>query len=118
MNGNPQGDTPLANIFRQDPNAPNILTFALGRADESVSEPLHPGELSIGEVVPGYEAILNTPKLDVALEDPNDMGQQHWSTLLDANGVTVNGQTVQLPTTIINTTADQRQLTVLAFTNT
>ncbi|KAL0581498.1 hypothetical protein V5O48_000556 [Marasmius crinis-equi] len=76
-------------IFKQNPNTPNYMTLLLSRSqDDTVSRaPLldnHPGLLTIGETVPQYKDILNMPKLNVPI-DP--MGQQHWQTLLDSNGI-------------------------------
>jgi hypothetical protein len=106
------GDTPLANIFKQDASAPNIITFTLGRTNIASSNPAE-GSLTIGEVLPGYGAISGQPKLPIVKVDNfNSMTalDQHWSVLLDKDGVKVNGKTVRLPKSRVNGNATPNQL--------
>ncbi|KAG7097578.1 hypothetical protein E1B28_004915 [Marasmius oreades] len=90
LNGTGTDGLPLLDrIFRQNMNTPNFITLLLSRSqDDKISRvPLldnHPGLLTIGEPVPQYEEILNMPKLKVPI-DP--LGQQHWQTVLDSNGI-------------------------------
>jgi hypothetical protein len=95
------GDTPLANIFKQEPSTPNFISFILGRADENSKEPIaaFPGELTIGEIIPGYEAISNQPKLTIP-KNVEEKRNQHYSALLD--NVKVRGKTVTLPPTTVS----------------
>jgi hypothetical protein len=97
------------NIFLQNSGTPNFITVQLGRVTES----LHPvsGSITIGETLNGLEAISTTPKLDVMTStDP-----QRWVTLLDTDGITVNGKPISFgPTeTIDNQSAPHNQLKVL-----
>ncbi|KAF7981218.1 hypothetical protein HWV62_34561 [Athelia sp. TMB] len=103
-----QGLPPLDNIFQQSPNTPNFLTVLLGRA----SDPDHnyPGDLTIMEILPGYEAVLEQPKLPVALAQH---GNQHWSTLLDADGfIGPDGEPIPVKTGV-KSTKNKKQLTVM-----
>ena len=76
------GDTPLDRIFRQNASTPNILTIYLGRSDDP-TDPF-PGDLTIGEPIPGFENVTSMPKLDVT--DVKGGSGQHWQALLDVNG--------------------------------
>jgi hypothetical protein len=112
LNQTQAGDTPLANIFRQNASAPNILTFTLGRTDVASPNPPE-GTLTIGEVLPGNEAINNQPKLPIVkVNNFNTITAlgQHWSILLDKDGVKVNGKAVQLPQSKVNGTTTPDQL--------
>jgi hypothetical protein len=59
--------------------------------------------------LPGYEAVLQQPKLNVT----TPAVAQHWQTLLDVGGLLVNGQSVPLPNTTVASTANPAQLTVV-----
>ena len=90
---NPNGDTPLDRIFRQNTSTPNILTIYLGRSDDP-TDPF-PGDLTIGVPVTGYENVTTMPKLPV-FEASSSTGQ-HWQTELDQNGVLgPDGQPIQV----------------------
>ncbi|KZT70994.1 acid protease [Daedalea quercina L-15889] len=80
---NDAGDNPLNRIFETNTSAPNYLTVLLGRSDDTDNP--YPGNLTVGEVVAGYENITSQPKLSV-LQD-QDTGGQHWQTLLDKDGI-------------------------------
>jgi hypothetical protein len=69
------------------------------------------GQLTIDEVLSGYEAILQQPKLNLSITAIAQ--NQHWQTLLDADGFIVNGKTVSHPTTSVPTTTNPQQLTVV-----
>jgi hypothetical protein len=71
----------------------------------------YPGQLTIDEILPGYEAILTQPKLPNT--ETKDVRNQHWQTLLDADGFTVNGKAVTIPSTDVVTTQNPKQLTVV-----
>jgi len=77
------GDTPLNRIFEQNTSAPNFLSVLLGRSDDTDNP--YPGDITVGEVVTGYENITSQPKLPI-LQD-QDSGAQHWQTLLDKDGI-------------------------------
>ncbi|THV05270.1 acid protease [Dendrothele bispora CBS 962.96] len=104
--GNSSGDPPLDRIFRQNMTAPNILTFLLSR-NATVEGPLVDqsfAQLTIGTMVPGFEAIQNEPKLP-ALIDQFDHVPAHWMTLLDPNGIIgPDGERINTTTAIQNPT--------------
>jgi hypothetical protein len=112
LKGDASGDTPLANIFKVNASEPNILTFSLGRADIAPSAQEFEGFLTVGEIMDGYEAVQNQPKLSVpkVADFQNDSQDQHWQALLDANGVKVNGKTVQLPQSTVKGNSNPAQL--------
>jgi hypothetical protein len=89
-----------------------VLTWRrrLGRtADDPTST--FEGQLTVDEVLPGYEDVLKQPQLNVT---STTLAQnQHWQTLLDADGFMVNGQQVAMPTTSVPTTKNPKQLTVV-----
>jgi hypothetical protein len=87
-----------------------LMNNRLGRSTNDPSNSFE-GDLTIGEVLPGYEAVLSQPKLLVtATQDPRN---QHWQTLLDAQGMSVNGKNLTLPKTSVKTTTNSAQLTVV-----
>ncbi|KAF5369443.1 hypothetical protein D9758_002520 [Tetrapyrgos nigripes] len=103
------GDPPLDRIFQSNPATPNILTFLLSRnaSIETLSgtTPLseqYPAQLTIGTTISGLEAINSAPKLP-ALVDQFGINQ-HWLTLLDADGIVANGKKISTSTAIRNPT--------------
>ncbi|TDL23419.1 hypothetical protein BD410DRAFT_160062 [Rickenella mellea] len=70
--------------------APNFLSILLDRAADDAagtSDPLdHAGQLTVGEIISGLEAINNQPKLP-ALKDTGTGKPEHWQTTLDPDGV-------------------------------
>ena len=96
---NPNGDTPLDRIFRQNTSTPNYLTIYLGRSDDP-SDPF-PGDITIGHPVQGFENVTHMPKLPVV--NVNDGLGQHWQALLDADGIIgPDGQPVQVTSHVKN----------------
>ncbi|THV05274.1 hypothetical protein K435DRAFT_119025 [Dendrothele bispora CBS 962.96] len=97
----------LDRIFRENLTVPNHLTLLLSR-DSGGSAEQFPAQLTIGTVLSGLEAVLESPKLP-ALTD--QFGVQHWQSLLDANGIVgPDGQRIDTTTSIPNPTvgsADQ-----------
>jgi hypothetical protein len=97
------GNPPLDRIFAQNLSTPNFLSILLARSNDP-DEPF-PGDLTVGEILSGYEAITTQPKL-------NNTGQ-HWQVLLDQNGIigpdgkfiTVNSQ--------VEATTDPNRATVV-----
>ncbi|THV05271.1 acid protease [Dendrothele bispora CBS 962.96] len=100
------GDPALDRIFRQNMSTPNTLTFLLSR-NATLEGPLVDqffSQLTIGTVVPGFEAIQDSPKLP-ALLDQFGPSTQHWTTLLDPNGIIgPDGQQISTTTSIPNPT--------------
>lgn len=109
--GNSQGDAVLDRIFQQNTATPNYLTILLGRDDDPSDK--FPGDLTVGEVVPGYEAITSQPKLPVSQVSLNDLGDQHWQTLLDADGVIgPDGKSIDIKT-VVKSTSNKKRLTAV-----
>ncbi|KAF5369340.1 hypothetical protein D9758_002508 [Tetrapyrgos nigripes] len=104
------GDPPLDRIFQSNPSTPNILTFLLSRnaSAETVSDTIplsdgyYPAQLTIGTTIPGLEAITSAPKLPGLIDQFGK--NQHWLTLLDADGIVANGKKISTSTSIRNPT--------------
>jgi hypothetical protein len=93
----PRGDTVLDRIFRQDPTTPNILTVLLARSDDPNEQ--YPGEITVSDILPGMQSILDQPKLTVKTVPSSRSGGQHWQVLLDPNGIIgPDGQPIVLST--------------------
>jgi hypothetical protein len=119
--GSSSGDPPLDRIFKQNTTTPNILTILLSRSDNFTTPtktnslvPLlddQPGQITIGEVIPGYSNVTSQAKLPALV----DTTQQHWVTLLDAGGVIApNGQRLDLTSLNTNLTeGSNNQLRVM-----
>lgn len=88
-------------IFAENTSTPNYITTYLGRAEDPTDT--FEGEITISETVDGFEKILDQPKLDVTLVSMSSSQQnQHWQTLLDANGIEVNGKAISLPSSSVS----------------
>jgi len=80
------GNTVLNRIFLQNTSTPNYLTILLDRSDDPSNK--FPGEITIGEIVQGYDNVTSQPKLPVTQVSLSDQGDQHWQIFLDAqNGI-------------------------------
>lgn len=66
-------------------STPNYLTALLGRSDDPTD--LYPGDITVGELVPGFENVTTFPKLPVAQVPVRDENDQHWQILIDKNGI-------------------------------
>jgi hypothetical protein len=62
MNDDPAGAAPVDRIFRSNTSTPNYITALLGRYDDPTDT--YPGDITVSEVVPGFEDVLNQPKLN------------------------------------------------------
>lgn len=103
-----KGLPPVDSIFQQNKSAPNYLTVLLGRADDPSDK--FPGDLTIGELLPGYDDVQQQPKLQV--EDAK-FGNQHWSVLLDADGIMgPDGKSIPAKTNV-SSTKNKKQLTAV-----
>ncbi|TFY58045.1 hypothetical protein EVJ58_g6658 [Rhodofomes roseus] len=109
--GNGTGNPPLDRIFHQNTSTPNYLTVLLGRADDKFDDV--PGNITIGEVLPGYGNITSQPKLNVTELKLTESSAQHWQTLLDADGIIGPDGSVVDVTTGVSTTSNDKQLTVV-----
>ncbi|RDB14818.1 Aspartic protease 6 [Hypsizygus marmoreus] len=77
------GDTLLTHIWQQTQSEQSYITFLLDRK----SDPTDPftGQLTISELVPGFENITSMPKLDVDTVNRLLSSDQHWQALTDKN---------------------------------
>ena len=106
------GDAVLDRIFQQNTSTPNYLTVLLGRSEDKDDDDI-PGNITIGEILPGYEAISSQPKLNVTELKLTEQTAQHWQTLLDEDGIIgPNGKVVDV-TTGVSSTSNDKQLTVV-----
>lgn len=117
LNADGSGDPPLDRIFKQNTSTPNYLTVLLGRSDDPNDK--FPGDLTVGELIPGYENITNQPKLAIAKVVATNSGNQHWSAFLDEDGlIGPNGTVINLPTSqVSNPTDSGKKLTVTVSTH-
>ncbi|KAI9448437.1 acid protease [Lactarius indigo] len=85
LNDLPAGDTPLDRIFRQNLTTPNYLTVLLNRPNDTAEK--YTGAMTIGEALPQYSNITNQPKVPVSVLQTIISEAQHWSIILDSNGI-------------------------------
>lgn len=111
MNGASAGFAPIDRIFRENTSTPNYITALLGRSNDPTDT--FPGDVTISEVVPGFEDIRNQPKLNCTQVSLYSIGDQHWQALLDTDGIEVNGKALSLPDSVVNTTENKKQLTAI-----
>ncbi|CCM06639.1 uncharacterized protein FIBRA_08920 [Fibroporia radiculosa] len=83
--GDSKGDSVLDRIFQQNASSANYMTILLNRLDDPTSPST--GQMSISEIVPGYENITSMPKLSVEMVHKLTDLDQHWQTYTDVNGV-------------------------------
>lgn len=111
LNNQPQGDTVLDRIFRQNISTPNILTVLLGRSNDSTEK--YPGDITVGEILQGLENITSQPRVPVTALPAPDAVDQHWQVLLDEDGIIgPDGQPIQLQSSV-NGTQNRNQLTAI-----
>ncbi|KAF8496886.1 aspartic peptidase domain-containing protein [Russula emetica] len=109
LNNQPQGDTVLDRIFRQNVSTPNILTVLLGRSNDPTEK--YPGDVTVGEILRGLENITNQPRVPVTALPAPDAVSQHWQVLLDEDGIIgPNGQPIQVQSGV-KSTQNRNQLT-------
>ena len=107
----PQGDTVLDRIFRQDHNTPNTLTILLSRSYDPTEQ--YPGEITVSDILPGMQNISDQPKLTVKSVPSSRSGGQHWQVLLDPNGIIApDGQPIVLSSKV-SSTMNSSSLTVM-----
>jgi hypothetical protein len=98
--------TPVDRIFSQNTSSPNFISVLLGRSDDPDNP--WPGDITVGTVIEGYEAIQNQPKLTVPTAKS---GNLHWSVVIDPDGIIgPNGGAVPVQTTV-SSTKNSTQLT-------
>ncbi|KAI0662199.1 acid protease [Cubamyces menziesii] len=114
----PAGDAVLDRIFQQNTTTPNYITILLGRIRDPTDPPT--GDLTVGELLPGYEQITSQPKLPVSVVARDNSGNQHWQILLDADGIigpagdnVIEEMNIE---TVVGSTSNDKQLTVVLDT--
>ncbi|KAI0064161.1 acid protease [Artomyces pyxidatus] len=83
--GDSSADSPLFRIFEQNKTSQNFISITLDRKGDP-GDPVT-GELTISEIIPGYEAIQQTTKLTVKDVPTLTSADQHWAVFTDQNGV-------------------------------
>ncbi|KZS90408.1 acid protease, partial [Sistotremastrum niveocremeum HHB9708] len=97
--GSPSADPVLNRIFAQNTSTPNFLSFILGRSS-GPSQPFS-GELTVGEVIQGFEKISGEVKNEVQVLPTSDSGDQHWALSLDTF-TGPDGKAIPYTTTVPN----------------
>ena len=111
LNNQTQGDTVVNRIFQQNVSSPNILTVLLGRSNDPAE--MYPGDITVGEIIPGMENITTEPKVPVTINPKANSEGQHWQVLLDANGIIgPDGKPIQVQT-VVQGTSNPNQLTAV-----
>lgn len=87
-------DTMLQNVFNRAGLKDNYITLLLDRKND-LSDPFK-GEMTIGELVPGFENITSMPRLDVETVTRLLKSDQHWQALTDKDKGIIgpDGQTI------------------------
>jgi len=82
--GDGAGDTPLSRIFQQNKTTQNFVSLQLDRENDPTDTIT--GQVTVSELVSGYESIASQPKL--YLKDAfMDSSNQHWAVITDDDGV-------------------------------
>ncbi|EAU86015.1 hypothetical protein CC1G_11687 [Coprinopsis cinerea okayama7 len=89
-------DTTMQNIFNHAKLGSNYITFLLDRQNDP-ADPFK-GEMTISEIIPGFENITSMPKLDVETVTRLLKSDQHWQALTDKNNAITgpDGKTIQV----------------------
>jgi hypothetical protein len=82
---NSASDPPIDRIFRQNTSAPNFISILLNRPNDTYET--YTGEMTIGEVLPLFQNISSQPKVPVVVLQSLLNNSQHFSVLLDPDGV-------------------------------
>lgn len=61
--GSSTGAAVVDRIFRQNTSTPNFISVLLGRYDDPTDT--FPGDITVGDILQGYENITSQTKLDV-----------------------------------------------------
>ena len=108
------GITPLDHIFQQNSSTSNYITILLQRDDDPSD--IFPGELTVGELVEGYENITSQPQLNVTQVSISERGDQHWQLLVDDDGVIgPDGKPIDIDTSV-KQTSNKGQVTAVLDT--
>ena len=92
---NSAGDPPIDRIFRQDTSVPNFISVLLNRPNDT--QETYTGEFTIGEVLPLFQNISSQPKVPVSVLNSSYSADQHFSVLLDSDGIIgPNGSAIEI----------------------
>ncbi|PFH53414.1 hypothetical protein AMATHDRAFT_73587 [Amanita thiersii Skay4041] len=96
------GDTFLSRIFEQNKQTDNYITFLLDRKYDPSD--VFKGQLTVSELVSGFEDIAKMPKLDVDKVNRLLKGDQHWQALTDKdNAITgPDGRPIEIDSIVPN----------------
>lgn len=82
---NSAGDPPIDRIFRQNTSVPNFISVLLNRPNDTYAT--YTGEMTISEVLPLFQNISGQPKVPVSVLQSSINSAQHFSVLLDSDGI-------------------------------
>src|ERR1700730_4828531 len=82
---NSSGDPPLDRIFRQNTSIPNYMTVALNRPHDTTED--FTGQMTISEILPDFQNISSQTKVPVTILESRIASDQHFSILLDSDGI-------------------------------
>ncbi|EIW74697.1 acid protease [Coniophora puteana RWD-64-598 SS2] len=94
---NASGNSPMNRIFQNNAsNTNNYITLLLNRQNDPASTNVT-GQFTIGEIVPGYEAISNMPQVAIEKVYKLTDQDQHWQVLTDKDKGIIgpDGQPIQ-----------------------
>ncbi|KAI0315898.1 aspartic peptidase domain-containing protein [Amylostereum chailletii] len=107
----PEGDAVIDRIFRQNRTSSNFLSINLGRSDDP--EDQWPGDITVGEILPGLDAISSQPQLPVTSLPSKLRSGQHWQVLMDSNGIIAPDGTPVPFKSHVSTTRNRSQATAI-----
>jgi hypothetical protein len=84
LQNNSAADPPIDRIL-QNTSVPNFISILLNRPNDT--RETYTGEMTIGEVLPLFQNISSQPKVPVSVLQSNLSSDQHFSVLLDPDGI-------------------------------
>jgi hypothetical protein len=79
------GDPPIDRIFRQNTSLPNFISVLLNRPNDTHAT--FTGEMTVSEILPEFQNISGQPKVPVSVLQSRLSPDQHFSVLLDSDGI-------------------------------
>ena len=79
------GDPPMDRIFALNTAIPNYITVLLSRPNDTAET--YTGEMTISEILPEFQNITSQPNVSVSVLQSSISPDQHFSILLDSNGI-------------------------------
>lgn len=92
----PSGDSPIDRIFSLNQTSQNYITILLDRRGDPSDN--FTGQITVSELVSGYESVINQPKLPVLKLRDLTEEDQHFQILTDKNIGIIgpDGQAIQV----------------------